>query len=1502
MASLVLGAVGTAIGGSIGGSILGISAAAIGGAVGSAAGSFVDAWIVQGLQPNQRVQGARLDSLKVTASTEGAVIPRVFGRMRVGGNIIWATDFREEATTQRQGGKGGGGGVSSTTFAYFASFAVALCEGEIAGIGRVWADGDPLDMTDVTMRVYNGDDLQEPDPFIASLTPAAPAYRGTAYLVFEDLALERFGNRLPQINVEVFKTLAADDTLEGSLRAITMIPGTGEYVYATDMVTRNLGGGVSESENEYADSVDTDFLVSVQRLAAAAPNLESVSLVVSWFGTDLRAGSCQIKPGVEQADKSTSLPWKVNGVERASAHVVSQVDGGPAFAGTPSDFAVTQAIRYLKGLGYRVTFYPFILMDVPPENTLPDPYSDNAAGVGQAVYPWRGRITCSPAAGFAGSVDKTATAGTQIDAFFGSAVASDFSVAATGAGLDLQEPVVSWTGGADWGLRRMVLHYAHLCEAAGGVDAFLIGSELRGVTQVRSGSGTYPASGQLITLAAEVRSIVGASTKISYAADWSEYFGHQPADGSGDVYFHLDNVWANANIDFVGIDNYMPLADWRDGFEHLDAQSWRTTYEQGYLRGNVEGGEGFDWFYASVADRAAQVRTPITDELFEQPWVFRYKALHDWWSRPHYDRPGGAIEGIVPNGHKPALWPTNDSGATASAEPGTFLGVFNGAVRVTDATGNFLSRKASGSVPIVAGETYDFRLFYKAGTAIEHRLTLDIRNLDGVFWSYVGGAAGALRVTLPGVHLFSSVENIDHGGGVYEARFQMTPTESDPTANFGFGPGSNVVGLDVVLISLVVTRVSAGGTAWVPESKPIWFTEFGCPAIDRGANQPNVFVDPKSSESFIPYFSRGWRDDAMQRAYLEAVIGHWSEPGNNPESAVYSGPMIDLDECAVWTWDARPYPFFPGLTQVWSDAENWRLGHWLTGRLGSASLPALVREICTRGGLPAGDIEVSGLRGSIEGMAITSLESPRASLDALMRFFAFDATESQGRIVFVMRGGSSAATIDVNDMVASSGAADAFEIERAQETELPQALKWQVVRADENYDSAQVEARRITVDSSRIALSSFEFAVAPELAERECRRALQEAWVGREGLGFSLPPSRLALDPTDVLSLSHDGRLYQMRLTEVSDGEGRNITAAIQDREAYDQPPGSPRRVLIPRSTVFGASVVEFMDIPRLTDVHVEHQPIVAAYASPWPGVMFIQSVIEGTFRVPGGEGENTVEELTRQHGTFDTFAQMGVTVSDFPSGPLYRWDDGNELVVDIFTGTLTSKSELAVFSGDNAFAIETSEGVWEIFQAANAELIEFGRYRLRRFLRGQRGTEGAMVANVPAGARIVRLDQTLAQAIISVSDLGTERTWYVGPRAAQFIDEGTYSEVFTPTGVGLRPFSPVHVQQPFRTARTPGDLTISWIRRSRDLSADSWDVAEVPLAEGSESYAIEIMSGATVLRTLTSTTTSVVYPSAAQIADFGAELGPGDFLDVRIAQLSETFGAGAVEAVRLNF
>src|SRR5581483_8204189 len=740
------------------------------GALATVAGGYIDARLF-GPGP-QKSEGPRLDSLQVQASTEGAPIPEIAGRVRIAGQIIWATKFKEVAKTEKQGGKGGGGGVETTTFSYFANFAVGLCEGKIDRIGRIWADGKPLDRKGVAMRVHKGGASQSPDSLIEGVEGSAntPAYRGTAYVVFENFAIGAFGNRIPQLNFEVFRRVSPTDGsgLEDIVEAITLIPGAGERVYDTVVETRDLGGGASTPENAFSGQGTADWNVALDDLQDSLPNVGTVLLVVGWFGDDLRAGHCSVRPKVEVSSKTTTPDaWKVHGITRGGAAVVSTVDGRPAYGGTPSDDSVVRAVRDLKARGFSVVFYPFLFMDIAEGNTLPDPWTGNT---GHPVYSLRGRITCEPTPGQPGAVAKTGAATGQISGFFGSVTRSQIGVSVNGSTDDV---TTSYSGPSEWSFRRFILHYAKLCDAINSVapnaiDGFIIGSELRGICAVRDSGTHFPAVDKLKDLADDAKTILGSGVKVGYAADWSDYGRYQPGDGSGDLFFHLDPLWADSNIDFVGIDLYVPLSDWRDT-PHLDALTATSIYQRSYLQSNIEGGEYFDWYYASDADRDAQTRTPITDGAYGKPWVYRAKDVRSWWLNQHFNRPGGVESGSA--------------------------------------------------------------------------------------------------------------------------------------------------------------------TAWDPQSKPIWFTEFGVPSVDKGTNQPNVFYDPKSSESALPYYSRGTRDDLIQRRGIEALLKYWSAgAGNNPVSSVYGGRMIGT--IAVWTWDARPYPAWPARTDAWGDGALWPLGHWLTGKIG----------------------------------------------------------------------------------------------------------------------------------------------------------------------------------------------------------------------------------------------------------------------------------------------------------------------------------------------------------------------------------------------------------------------------------------------------------------------------------------------------------------------------------------------------------------------------------------
>ena len=333
MATLALAAAGAAAGSALlpaGFSVLGatISGATIGSQIGALAGAYVDQALFGASGQSRNVNGPRLSDLRVASSTEGAPIPRVYGRARVGGQVIWATDFEEVVATSDAGGGskggGGGGGATQTTFNYFANFAVALGQGEISSLGRVWADGRELDLSTITYRLYEGSESQSADSLIVAREGGdAPAYRGIAYIVFERLALSAFGNRVPQLSFEVFRRSSGFSAL---VRGVVLIPGSGEFFAATQPVTRIGFAGERVSENVHTLAGGTDAVVAVDQLQAQLPNVGSVSLVTSWFGTDLRCGHCEIRPGVERAQKDTSpVEWSVAGLVRGSAQVVSSV-------------------------------------------------------------------------------------------------------------------------------------------------------------------------------------------------------------------------------------------------------------------------------------------------------------------------------------------------------------------------------------------------------------------------------------------------------------------------------------------------------------------------------------------------------------------------------------------------------------------------------------------------------------------------------------------------------------------------------------------------------------------------------------------------------------------------------------------------------------------------------------------------------------------------------------------------------------------------------------------------------------------------------------------------------------------------------------------------------------------------------------------------------------------------------------------------------------------------
>lgn len=655
--------------------------------------------------------------------------------------------------------------------------------------------------------------------------------------------------------------------------------------------------------------------------------------------------------------------------------------------------------------------------------------------------------------------------------------------------------------------------------------------------------------------------------------------------------------------------------------------------------------------------------------------------------------------------------------------------------------------------------------------------------------------------------------------------------------------------------------------------------EIGSAAVDKSANQPNVFVDAKSSENALPHFSTGARDDVIQRRFVRAFVEGFNPAspnyvdGINPTSSVYAGRMVDTGRIFVYAWDARPYPAFPYDQELWADGENWRFGHWLNGRLTGIPLNAAVATILDDFGFSHYDSD--SINGMVPGFVIDRVMSARDALQPLELAYFFDALESGGKVVLRHRGGDpSVRNFTRDELVEVKPERPLLTLTRGQETDLPASAKVSFVRSDGEYRKAIAEARRLTGASGRIAQAELPLVLESERAGAIAESWLYEAWSGRERASFALPPSTLALEPGDVVTVQNDGLENLIVIGEIGDHGARDIGGRSIDPSVYAAVTVPARAVQAGIQVSTGQPEFEFLDLPLLRGSERPEQGYVAAAKEPWPGsIAVFGSPTETGYSLKSLVGFASV---------------LGETLSPFPPGPVSVIDRATRIEVEIGAGELTSATRSNLLAGSNSAAVAGENGEWEVFQFEKAELVGERTYALSGLLRGQAGTEQVMQnAGIrPAGARIVFISEALAPVDVSIGEIRLPLNWRVGPAAFDIGHQDYATRSHTFRGIGFRPYAPVHL----KGQRSGGRLLISWIRRTR-IGGDNWELPEVPLGEDEETYEIDILDGVEVKRTLKSSTTSVTYTLADQIEDFGA--APAS-VSIAIHQISGIFGRGS--------
>ena len=1200
MASVVLTNIGNTIGSKFLGSAMGST---IGSALGGLTGQALDNLLLG--SKDIETQDNKLEKLNVQSSTYGRFIPIVYGQAKLSGNIIWASKINEHSnvTTRNTGGKTSRIKHHHTSYSYSISLAIAICEGEILSLERIWANDILLNIDAYKIRLYKGTENQDPDPVIEREEgiESTPAYRGLAYVVFEDLNLSEFGNRLPNFSFEVISRAignSKESSLEKRIEAVVMIPGSGEVVYDTIVQHKVQGSnnhdvwiqsGPSSALNRHSFHNISNSVLSLNQLQTTLPNIQWIAPVVGWFGTDLDIAKCDIFPGVEFKVGGAISPeeWGVAGYRRDNAYLISQIDQKVSYGGSPSDNGFRRYLQEIKNRGIKIMLIPMVFMDIPNK-------------------PWRGRLTGQPE---------------KIKEFFNKSN----------------------------GYKRFILHYANLCKDL--VDCFLIGSELIGITKIKTIDNEFPAIDELCNLAQEVRKVLGPNVKISYAADWSEY---HHTDGG---WYNLDKLWSCPAIDFIGIDAYFPLTSHIQG-ESLSVEKIRSGWDKGELQ---------EFYF----DDGKPV--PLSPE-----WAL--KNIEHWWSSEHHN----------PNG-----------------------------------------------------------------------------------------------------------EN----------------------------------------------------TGWIPKSKKIWFTELGFPSVDNSTNQPNVFFDASSSESNFPTGSSGSIDFAIQRKALIASLQKWD--GSN-----------FVENKFIWTWDARPYPYWPMLKNVWSDADNWSRGHWIQGKLSTATLGGVIQDLCKRAGLDEKDIDIHSLNGDLDqgvtGLVITEKRSIDKLLKELQLFYDFVTVELDSKICFRSKNSALNLKIDIDDLLPIQLEKNSFplRIQRAQNHEIINKISINYI---DKYSDYRIKNKLISGDLSSGAKSlllNIPIIATDNEINNIGRKLLIASEANRNLYTLMLPIHYINLIPGDLIDVKHNETNHRVRITDVDIGNNNCllIKGFSEEFEILDSPITN-ELAHIDINNIRAETKMELLDIPEISGIDINAPKILlACYGDNenWAGAkVYYHDKYDGTVN----EVATVYEEAT-----------CGTAVDAIlPTNP-YLFDKKNSVEIHLINGQLHSIKE-EFFNGGNLAIIGD-----EIIQFKTAKLIGPNKYIIQDLRRGLFGTE-SKVSKHKVNERFILLDQKIVTVKLDEKLINRDIDFYVLTLGQAFENKKTIRCNFSANN--LKPLSPIHI-------KLNKDNILSWIRRNR--GDYSWkDFTQAAVNENGEIYYVKFGEDSqnqiitvTGKSSLDCSTISNLLRKSIRISQVSSKVGPG--------------------------
>ncbi|MDH0335204.1 phage tail protein [Metapseudomonas otitidis] len=521
------------------------------------------------------------------------------------------------------------------------------------------------------------------------------------------------------------------------------------------------------------------------------------------------------------------------------------------------------------------------------------------------------------------------------------------------------------------------------------------------------------------------------------------------------------------------------------------------------------------------------------------------------------------------------------------------------------------------------------------------------------------------------------------------------------------------------------------------------------------------------------------------------------------------------------------------------------------------------------------DIDTSLLVSSLSGYKVSG-GSIRAAIEPLQGAFPFDVRQHGYLIQCVPRGQSPVASVAQDDLGASEdGGSPLLEVSREMDSQLPVRTTVKYIDASREYDTAEQYSERVNTKAINRVDREFPLVMSADKAAQVAEMLEFSPWIERSEYKFTLPPTMLGVEPADVISVNTEEASYEFRLVETNESPDGSIECKARPNKASlwsssasgGESPGPDGTIGLDGDTLFLA-----LDIP-VVDESLQNETgfvgVATGYLSSWPGAVIFRS----------SDGGQTWDDLQGFPGKC-TIGRVRSKLLMSSSTHI----DQSSIVVDMISGEISSVTRDQMLSGQNYVAYGAN-GRWEIIRFQNAALQADGSYLVSGFVRGEFGTEWATGLHAESDWFVFLSDPDNQFIGMTTASIGQQLIYRGVTNGADILSAD--DQQFTYSGVNLECLSPVYA----RGIRDGSwNFSATFTRRSR-LSGAWWTTGiPSPVGESAEAYEIDVMSGASVKRTITSASEAFSYSAANQVSDFGSVQSSITF---RIYQISAVVGRG---------